>query len=137
MKKYINCAFSYAILAMVAGVFYREFTKLNGFVGKTALGVAHVHLFALGTILIMVLGLYCAKTNVEEIKQFKAFWRLFNLALPFMVIMFIVRGVVQVLGIELAKSQSAAISGIAGISHILMAISLVLLFLSLKKTTTK
>lgn len=47
MKKYINYAFSYAILAMVAGVFYREFTKLNGFMGKTALGVAHVHLFAL------------------------------------------------------------------------------------------
>lgn len=85
----------------------------------------------------MVLGLYCAKTNVEEIKQFKTFWRLFNLALPFMVIMFIVRGVVQVLGIELAKSQSDAISGIAGISHILIAISLVLLFLSLKKATTK
>ena len=32
MKKYTNYAFSYAVLAMIAGVFYREFTKYNGFV---------------------------------------------------------------------------------------------------------
>ncbi|HBQ75240.1 MAG TPA: hypothetical protein DD755_16045, partial [Erysipelotrichaceae bacterium] len=28
MKKTINLAFLYAILAMIGGVFYREFTKL-------------------------------------------------------------------------------------------------------------
>ncbi|MGN1406150.1 MAG: DUF2871 domain-containing protein [Erysipelotrichaceae bacterium] len=134
MKKYTNYAFSYAILAMIAGVFYREFTKFNGFTGKTSLGVAHVHLFALGTLLMLVLGLYCSKTDLADLKQFKIFWRLYNLALPFMVIMFIVRGIVQVLGVELAKGPNAAISGIAGISHILMAVSIVLLFLALKKT---
>ena len=133
MKKYINYAFSYAVSAMIGGVFYREFTKLNGFVGKTTLGIVHVHLFVLGTILILLLGIFCALTNLEEIKQFKTFWRLYNLALPFMVIMFIVRGIVQVLGIELAKGPNAAISGIAGISHILVAIALVMLFMALKK----
>ena len=51
-----------------------------------------------------------------------------------MVIMFIVRGVVQVLGVELAKGPNAAISGIAGISHIMMGVSIVLLFLAFKKT---
>lgn len=30
-KKYINFAFIYAIVAMVFGVFYREFTKFIGF----------------------------------------------------------------------------------------------------------
>ena len=133
MKKYINYAFSYAVSAMIGGVFYREFTKLNGFVGKTTLGIVHVHLFVLGTILILLLGIFCALTNLEEIKQFKTFWRLYNLALPFMVIMFIVRGIVQVLGIELAKGPNAAISGIAGISHIFVAIALVMLFVALKK----
>ena len=34
MKKYINTAFIYAIAAMAGGVFYREFTKGNGFEGK-------------------------------------------------------------------------------------------------------
>ena len=28
MKRYINIAIIYAILAMIGGVFYREFTKL-------------------------------------------------------------------------------------------------------------
>ena len=38
MKKYLNFAFAYAILAMAGGVFYREFTKWNAFTGATALG---------------------------------------------------------------------------------------------------
>lgn len=30
MKRYINSALLYAVLAMVGGVFYREFTKFKG-----------------------------------------------------------------------------------------------------------
>ena len=41
MKKYLNFAFAYAILAMAGGVFYREFTKWNAFTGATALGKVH------------------------------------------------------------------------------------------------
>ena len=37
MKKYANSALIYAILAMVGGVFFREFTKFNGFEGATTL----------------------------------------------------------------------------------------------------
>ena len=46
MKKLINTAFGYAIASMAFGVFYREFTKWNGFTGKTTLAVNHLHLFA-------------------------------------------------------------------------------------------
>lgn len=38
MKKYLKFSLIYAIAAMVAGVFYREFTKFNGFTGATMLG---------------------------------------------------------------------------------------------------
>lgn len=31
MKRYINYSIVYAVLALVAGVFYREFTKMNGY----------------------------------------------------------------------------------------------------------
>lgn len=37
MKRYINAALLYAVLAMVGGVFYREFTKFIGFTAKTSL----------------------------------------------------------------------------------------------------
>ena len=48
MKKYLNLSLGYAVAAMAGGVFYREFTKLNGFTGVTTLGKVHPHLFLLG-----------------------------------------------------------------------------------------
>ena len=52
MKRYMNLALLYAVLAMVGGVFYREFTKFNGFTGKTTLGVVHTHYFLMGMVMI-------------------------------------------------------------------------------------
>ena len=43
MKRYMNLALVYSILAMAGGVFYREFTKFCGFAGKTTLSVVHTH----------------------------------------------------------------------------------------------
>lgn len=48
MKRCMNASLLYAILAMVGGVFYREFTKFNGFTARTTLGVVHTHYFLLG-----------------------------------------------------------------------------------------
>ncbi len=45
MKRYINMAILYSILAMVGGVFYREFTKFNVYTEKTVLSVIHTHYF--------------------------------------------------------------------------------------------
>ena len=97
----------------------------------------HVHLFVLGTILFLIIGLYSIMTNIETQKEFKRFFTLYNISLPFMVIMFMVRGIVQVLGMEVSTGMNAAISGIAGISHILMMVSIVFLFLALKKCQKK
>lgn len=55
MKRYMNMALLYAVLAMVGGVFYREFTKFNGFTGKTTLGVVHTHYFMLGMVFFLLL----------------------------------------------------------------------------------
>ena len=51
-----------------------------------------------------------------------------------MTIMFLVRGITQVLAINLSSSASHAISGISGISHIIVGIAIVLLFISLRKS---
>lgn len=134
MKKMINTAFIYMIVGLVGGVFYREFTKFNGFDGKTSLGVVHTHFIVMGMVIFLLLAcLVKAMPGLIENKRFKQFYTVYNIALPFMGAMFIVRGVVQVLAIELAKGPNAAISGIAGISHILMAVALFMLFSALKK----
>ena len=33
MRKFLDTSFKYMILGLVSGVFYREFTKFQGFVG--------------------------------------------------------------------------------------------------------
>lgn len=58
MKKLLNTAFIYALAAMAGGVFYREFTKFNGFSGRTALGLVHTHLFLLGTMFFLLAALF-------------------------------------------------------------------------------
>ena len=132
MKKLINTAFGYAIASMAFGVFYREFTKWNGFTGKTTLAVNHLHLFARGTLLFLVLALFAKTTSLTAQPMFRRFYGLYNVALPFMTVMFTVRGVVQVLGTPLSSGADAAISSIAGIGHLLMGASIVMLFLALK-----
>lgn len=55
MKRYMNCALLYSVFAMAGGVFYREFTKLNAFTGKTTLSVVHTHYFLLGMVVFLLL----------------------------------------------------------------------------------
>ena len=55
MKRYMNTALLYAVFAMAGGVFYREFTKFNGFTGKTTLSVVHTHYFLLGMVFFLLL----------------------------------------------------------------------------------
>lgn len=63
MKRYINYSIVYAVLAMVSGVFYREFTKLNGYTDWTTLSVVHTHYFILGVMFFLILGLVYFKPN--------------------------------------------------------------------------
>ena len=69
--------------------------------------------------------------------MFRRFYILYNIALPFLSCMMIVRGILQVQSVELTKSANAMISGIAGISHILMAAALFMFFIALKKVWVK
>ena len=134
MKKYLNYSLGYAIAAMVGGVFYREFTKWNGFTGVTALGKVHSHLFMLGMLVFLVVALFAAHNDLAKQKTFRVFMYLYNIGLPLTAVMLVVRGIPQVLHIALSAGADAAISGVAGIGHILIGTGLILLLISLKKT---
>ena len=133
MKKYLNLSLIYAIAAMAGGVFYREFTKWNGYTGVTALGKVHTHLFLLGMVLFFIVALFAAHTDLKEEKLFRIFLKVYNIGVPLTAVMLAVRGITQVLETTLSTGASAAISGIAGIGHILTGVGLILLILSLKK----
>ena len=132
MKKYLNLSLAYAVAAMAGGVFYREFTKLNGFSDVTALGKVHTHLFLLGTVVFMLVALFAAQGDLMKQKTFRVFLRVYNVGVPLTAVMMAVRGVMQVLGMSLSAGASASISGIAGIGHILTGVGIILLLVSLK-----
>ena len=133
MKKYLNLSLVYAVAAMVGGVFYREFTKLSGFEGVTALGQVHTHLFLLGMVMFLLVALFAAQGDLEKQKTFRVFLRVYNVGVPLTAVMMAVRGVTQVLGMSLSAGASASISGIAGIGHILTGVGIILLLLSLRR----
>ena len=102
--------------------------------GTTVLGKVHGHLFLLGMMVFLLVALFSAHCDFEKQKTFHTFMLVYNVGLPLTSVMFFVRGIVQVLGIELSKGANASISGIAGIGHILLGVGIVLLLLSLKKS---
>ncbi len=133
MKRYMNMAIVYAIIAMVGGVFYREYTKFNGFTGKTALGVVHTHYFLLGMvffILLLLLEKNFSFTNAKTGRVMAAY----HVGLNLTAAMFAVRGVLQVLGTALSSGTSAAISGLAGIGHMILGVSLVIILVQIKRS---
>ena len=134
MKKYLNISLIYAIAAMVGGVFYREFTKWNGFTGMTALGKVHTHLFLLGMLMFLIIALFAEHHDLQKQKLFRVFLWVYNIGVPLTEVMLVVRGIAQVLNVSLSSAANASISGIAGIGHILTGVGLVLLLISLKKT---
>ena len=135
MKRYMNLSLLYAILAMVGGVFYREFTKFNGFTGKTTLGVVHTHYFLLGMVFFLLLLLLEKSFSFTGAKTGRILVA-YQVGLNLTAVMFVVRGNTQVLGTALSSGMDAAISGIAGIGHILLGISLVLLLMQIKRSVS-
>ena len=135
MKRYMNTALLYAILAMVGGVFYREFTKFHGFAAKTTLSVVHTHYFLMGMVFFLLL-LVLEKNFSFTGPKTGQMLVLYHVGLNLTAVMFVVRGVIQVLGPTLSPGMDAAISGVAGIGHILLGVSLVLLLLQIKGSVT-
>lgn len=133
MKRYMNMALLYAVLAMVGGVFYREFTKINGFTAKTTLAVVHTHYFLLGMVFFLLLVLLEKSFSFTGPKTGRVV-AVYHIGLNLTVVMFVVRGIVQVLGTALSAGMDAAISGIAGIGHILLGISMVLLLMQIRRS---
>lgn len=141
MKKHIKAALVYAVAAMVCGVFYREFTKAYEFTGVTALGKVHTHLFMLGMTVFLLFALFDAKLNLQKSKLYLPFMIIYNAGIGIASALMIARGVTQVVAADLGAGADGALSGIAGLGHILTAAGLILFFcmllLALRTEKTK
>lgn len=133
MKRYVNAALVYAILAMIDGVFYREFTKFQGFTGKTTLAVVHTHYFVLGMMFFLLLLVLEKQFSFSRTKTRRVL-TVYHVGLNLTAVMLVVRGVTQVMALNLSSGASAAISGMAGLGHIMLGISMVVVLLEIKRS---
>ena len=124
MKRLINASIVYAALALVGGVFYREFIKLNGFSTYT--------LFYVGNDVFLILALFEMNLHFmnDRTKRYVFFY---HLGLNLTVIMLMIRGVIQVVYLNsLTTTLNVVIAGIAGIGHLILGISLIMILISIK-----
>jgi len=132
MKKLLIASFAYMIAGVLSGLFYREFTKLNGFPeGQfTQLGLVHTHLLTLGFIgLLIVLVIEKVFAISRSRRLFAWFLWLYNAGVILTSAMLAVHGSLTVLGHESGKM----IAGIAGTGHMLLAAGMVILFVLLRR----
>lgn len=132
MKRYMNTALLYAIFAMTGGVFYREFTKFLGFTGKTTLSVVHTHYFLMGMVFFLLLLVLERSFSFTRPKTGRVV-ALYHIGLNLTCVMLATRGILQVLETPLSSGMDAAVSGIAGIGHILLGVSMVLLLIQIRR----
>lgn len=134
MKKFYCLSMFYTIIALIGGVFYREFTKFHQFTDKTTLSIIHTHAFILGTFFFLILLLLEKQFTLTKSKKMKPFLIFYNSGLVLTIFMLLVRGILTVLQTPLSNALTASISGIAGIGHLLLGIGFIYFFLILKDT---
>ncbi len=130
MQKLYVAATVYAVLGLVAGLFYREYTVAQDFTGSTQLAVTHTHLLALGFMVMLIVLALDAALNISGTRSFAWFFATYNAGLLVTVGAMVWHGMLQVQG---QTDVSAAIPGIAGVGHILLTVGLVSLLVSLRR----
>lgn len=125
MKRLMNTSIVYGVLALVGGVFYREFTKLNGFTGFTTLSVVYTHYLMFGMAFFLMLVLL--ENNFHFIcNKVRKCLIFYHIGLNLTVFLLTIRGVVQVFSLD------ALIAVLFGISHLILGISMVLVLISIR-----
>lgn len=120
MKKYFNFATFYMLLGLIMGVFYREYTKINNFDGKTVLSVVHTHALTLGFIFFIIVLLLEKNFILSKVKSFKVWNIFYNISLIYLLITLTVRGIFQVLG-----KDFLGLSHIAGLGHAMIGAAMI------------
>jgi len=134
MRRYLNAAITYSIIAMVSGVFYRELTKYTYFTEQTSLSSMHGHYFTLGLFFFLFLLILEKQFGWSSLPKSKGFITIYHIGLNITGLGFLIRGFTEVMDIAMSKGLNASISGIAGMGHILIAVSMIGILLRVKKS---
>ncbi len=126
-KRLAESAFVYLVFGLFSGVFYREFTKAYDFVGQTPLSRVHTHILTLGFVALLVLFavsvLLSEKDSgfIQKLRKPMIFW---HIGIVMTISIFMMRGIIDVLGGSCERATIAMITGISGIGHMLLSVGL-------------
>lgn len=137
MKKFINLSIIFGVIGLALGVYFREATKFTNFYdtagARTQLAFAHVHTLVLGTLLMLIIGILLHLKD-KKFNDVKIPMILYLSGLSGVILMMVVRGSLQVFQTTpISSGLDGMISGIAGLTHIILAIGLVYLLIKLSK----
>lgn len=131
MKRLANTAFVYAVIAMLCGVIYREGSKFLELTEPTTWSLTHSHFFVLGMFFFLIVLLLEKSFHMTKDKKFKIFYIIYNLGLIVTGIMLWIRGIFDITN-NASITYDKMISGISGVGHLLLGISIILFFIILK-----
>lgn len=131
MKKIVNTALIYAIVAMICGIAYRETSRWIGLTDANTWSLTHTHFFVLGMFFFLMVLLLEKEFHITKDKKFKAFYSVYNIGLIITGIMLWIRGIADIIN-DFYVKYDKMISGISGIGHILLGIGIILFFIIVK-----
>lgn len=124
-RNILSISFSTLILGLVAGVFYREFTKFNKYEGITHLSKVHPHILVLGFIFSLIIYIIMKRFSAENIEKLGKNLKIYLTGLLISVVSMLSIGIWEVLGSYDIKVAIKVFEGISGIGHLLLGLGLV------------
>ncbi len=115
MKKWYWSSVFWLIIALISGVFAREFTKTMSFEGQTSLFTIHSHLLVLGFCFSLLVVLFMKSFSLQLSTLF--YW-LYQISLLGLTLTLFTRGIFTVTGQEFS-----GLNHIAGLFHALIALT--------------
>lgn len=136
-KNILGISFTYLLLGLILGAFYREFTKFYGFTEKTHLAKVHPHTIILGFVTLFLIYLFVRIYKNENIKKIQKSIYVYNLGLIITIANMFLIGIYEVVseGKEIIKIN--ALNGLSGIGHITLFVGVIMLLSKLYKFEDK
>jgi hypothetical protein len=125
----VIAAGAYLVLGLAGGLLFRELTKSTGFPESSVsqLGVLHTHLLTLGFLFFLIVLVLDRVFGLGRDRLFTLFFWIYNAGLILTTAIMAVHGTMTVLG----QQTGDAISGIAGMGHIILTVGLLILMVAL------
>lgn len=121
----LGISFTFLIMGLVGGVFYREFTKFYNYTQTNHLGKIHVHTLVLGFIGLLLIYLLTKRYDSQMLANLKKPIVTFASGLTFTLVNLTLIGIYEVVGLGQETISRPAIDGISGLGHIVLGVGLV------------